>query len=613
MAKATIRNFSDAIVELVTNSDDSYKRAEKAGLEKMGVIKIFVSREKGGKCKEFRVIDFAEGMFRGDLRRAIEFGGETSGFDKDRTVRGLFGRGLKESIISLGEGEIYTIKDNRLNIARIWWDKNKRKALYGLQDEVKDISTTQRQEIGIEHGDGTVIKIKVKNEKIRVAEYDNLKEQIRDHFALRDINSSPKREIKLIFEDCKRNGKYETKIQFEYPDGEKVFDDSINMSGSGDTIKIKIFKSPISLDSPRFNPFSKGGILIKTEGAILDNQLFRYDTDPAAFYFFGEALCGSLVDKIREGEIGIIDPNRAGIEWRHDYCQNIQKIIEKTIEPFILEKKKELEKRTEKEIPTETRKMLSKLCELLNKMAKEEFLDWEPVVEPTPDIEELNLVPKYANLEIDKPRPFSIYVPDKIIKSLNIDKAIIESDNPNIQSLSTNVTLERHSKYPELRYGVFKVVGRVIGEKGYIYCRLGDNEDIAEVRVSEPRKKEKGEPHGRKGGFISKIEPDETTDPIQRVEYKRELGEIRIYIKFPSVGKYLGPGLKGADTNEGKVILAELVGEAFFKELARRNLESGKYPIVPGAEVDTFNSAINELQKKYLAEIYEAIMHWKFK
>jgi len=126
-AQATIRNLVDAAVELITNCDDSYRRLEEQGFKTSGRIDLAVSRQKGGRCEIFLVRDYAEGMTRGELQKAVRFGGETSGFEKGRTVRGLFGRGLKEAIISLGEGEIYTIKNNTLNPAKIWWDENEKR------------------------------------------------------------------------------------------------------------------------------------------------------------------------------------------------------------------------------------------------------------------------------------------------------------------------------------------------------------------------------------------------------------------------------------------------------------------------------------------------------
>jgi len=54
------------------------------------------------------------------------------------------------------------------------------------------------------------------------------------------------------------------------------------------------------------------------------------------------------------------------------------------------------------------------------------------------------------------------------------------------------------------------------------------------------------------------------------------------------------------------------VGEAFCKELAMQGIENGRYIKVAGAEIDSFNATVNELQKKYLHKIQEIIFAWKF-
>ncbi|MCJ7804243.1 ATP-binding protein, partial [Patescibacteria group bacterium] len=97
LADSTVRGVMDAVVELVTNSDDSYARQEQEGFAPSGRIDVYIDRGLGGHCKELKVIDEAGGMDFQALKKAIEFSGETSGFKEGRSVRGFFGRGLKES------------------------------------------------------------------------------------------------------------------------------------------------------------------------------------------------------------------------------------------------------------------------------------------------------------------------------------------------------------------------------------------------------------------------------------------------------------------------------------------------------------------------------------
>lgn len=602
LSKVTVKNLPDGIVELVTNSDDSYKRLEEKGTRVNGEIKIYVNRKKGGICEKLVVKDYAEGMTKEELENALEFAGATSGFESGKGVRGLFGRGLKETLIALGEGEIRTVKNEKLCRTKLWFDKKIKKWQYDDELLHAEQETTEVN--------GTEIDIKITKENIKIPEFPTFKKQLSKHYALRDINRSKVRRVRLIFEDIKRGSKHEGEINFSYPEAKKVKEEEIKLPSYGDKVNIIIYESSIPLDSPRYNPYGLAGILIKTRGAILDNQLFKFDNDPAGRYFFGEAICDGLEERVRRGETEIIDPNRAGLEWRHEYCQALSSSIEKVLEPLVVKKKKDLEKKPEKEVKGSTKKLLEKLCSELNKLAKQELEDVIAIPEPEPDITKLIIKPEQANIQIDKPRVFSVYAPDNLVKDEG-QVVHIKSDAVDIQPLASTVSLEKHPKYPEkIWYRYFKVVGKREGAEGTIIAKLGTEPALSTVKVAPAKGKKRGEIKGRKGGFISDIVPDEDENPSQRVFYRD--GIIRIYIKFPSVAQFIKSGLVGVDTPEGKILLAELVGDAFCKELARQGIEGGKYPKVPGNEIDSFNNAVNELQKKYLHAIQEIAFSWKF-
>jgi hypothetical protein len=55
--------------------------------------------------------------------------------------------------------------------------------------------------------------------------------------------------------------------------------------------------------------------------------------------------------------------------------------------------------------------------------------------------------------------------------------------------------------------------------------------------------------------------------------------------------------------------LAELVGEAFCRELARLKIENNPAP--PGAEIDAFNAEMNKLQSKALLPIQKFVFNRK--
>lgn len=497
-AEATIQNLPDAAVELITNCDDSYDRLENTD-QHCGKIEFYASRESGGRCQTFWIRDYAEGLNKEKLEKAIIYGEESSGFQEGKSVRGLLGRGLKESIIGLGEGIILARKDDILNIVKIW--REGKNAYYDFIG--KEIIEQNDQDINNfidSKGNCTFIKIKVKNEKIKIPECDKFILQITNHYALRDINSSKNRDVILNFEDLKRKLKNSSHIKFAPSDGELIINKTLYLPKYRDSIQIKIWESPISLNSQpvRYDPFSRAGILIKTENAILDNQLFEHDGNPAAFYFYGEAYCDGIAQKLREAnkqgkETEIIDSTRKGLNWRSDYCGAIQKTINEQLTPLIQRKRKELEKGEKKEVPNAKKKVLKNICKVLDKLARKEFKEWEGPLQK--EFHELTLIPAFTTIEVDKPRPLSIYAPKELIESSGT-KTSVKSDRGDIQillpgskrlGLSWDINLDQHPTNPNMYYKSFKIIGREIGKEAFIYCKLGDQEAGAEVKVVEEK------------------------------------------------------------------------------------------------------------------------------
>ena len=624
---ATIQHLIDAVVELLTNCDDSYCRLENERKHPSGKIEIYVSREKGGKCKEFKIRDCAEGMSKEKLvSKAIGYGEESSGFTEGKTVRGLLGRGLKESIIGLGEGEVYTKKERIRHGVKIY----EKQGVIGYDFIDIDHLDANKTDPHItdflsSEGNGTLVKIKVKNEKIKIPESDKFEVQIKNHYALRDINSSENREVLLTIEDFGRKRiKHISPIKFIHPSKEEViFEDTLSLPGYKDLIQLKIWENSEPLFFQRYDPSSIAGIIIKTKGAVLDNKLFKYENEPAAFYFRGEAYCKGIADRLsklaQEGrESEIIDLSRKGLNWRSDYCSAIQKIIEKSLFPLIQRKKKALESGERKEISHRTKEMLRNVCKLLDKLARQEFKEWEGPPEPKElKIESLIIIPAKANIELNEPRTLSIYAPERLVKVAGVKTTVI-SDSSDIKIILPGtkrlisyleLNLKEHPKHPGVYYNFFKVRGREIGKEAYISCRLGKQEAGTLVVVKKPTKRRK-----TRGGFISNIEQDNIANPIQRVEYEEKTGLIKIYVKFPGVARYFPSGLREIEQKaESKVILAELIGETFCKILARKKIETGGISVAPEGQIDAFNSTVNEFQKKYLDKIHEIILNWKFK
>jgi len=612
MSYGTIRYLYDAIVELVTNSDDSYKRLKKDGIADKGEIRIRVRRLKGSKCERLEVIDFAEGMNKEKLEKALIFAGEASGFEEGKSVRGLFGRGLKEAIIALGKGEIYSIKDDKLSIAEVWIDKKANKPRRRLIEKAYTPTKEEREEIGITEGNGTTVRIIVTNEKIKCPDLKTFLPQITNHYALRDINSTTNRKVILEFEYPQKNLKKFKPISYEKPKGKEIVTQPIKLHGHGDNIELTIYESNEELETPHNNPFASAGLLIKTTGAILDNQLFKYQSERAGCFFFGEVSWPNLAERLREGE-SLLDLNRVGIEWQQEVCQVLEAEIEKTLEPFIEEKKRQLEVKPTAPPSEKVNKLNKSICSLLNRLAKKHFSDTSIDTGPgDEEIEDLTIKPPYANLEIDKERPFSIYAPITII-GIGSDPCQIEvkSDNPtHIQVLNPTVTLRPHRERPLLYYGNFRVKGKTDKEEATITCKFREYKATADVRVAPPKKIGPRKEKKVKGGFFRGIKAARGS-ASHRVRYDEKSGIIWIYVDFPGIKEYFENNLNFKKSEASRPMYAELIGEAFCRLIGRDYIKTGKVPPIPGAEIEAVTIAMNMAQAQYLHQIHDAVLKQK--
>src|SRR3990172_195021 len=98
-----------ALVEIITNSNDSYARLESTGAAVSGEIVIEIQRRHQNSV--IRVRDFAEGMDDARMDMVVgTYGEATSGLKEDQRVRGMWGRGLKDAIFGLGFGYVRSVK-----------------------------------------------------------------------------------------------------------------------------------------------------------------------------------------------------------------------------------------------------------------------------------------------------------------------------------------------------------------------------------------------------------------------------------------------------------------------------------------------------------------------
>lgn len=590
-AKGTISNIIDALVELVTNCDDSYITLEQEGKSSSRKIEIYVDRKKGGKLKQLKIIDEAAGMSPDEIEKIMCYGKRTSKIYSGFNVRGLFRRGLKESILALGIGEIISISNCVKTHGKYYWDFDSNKLTWETLDIAKSSLASGT----------TIIIYPIEAENVDCPTFESLSFKIRNHFALRDILSNGKRKVKLVMTHSgyKKNPPEDVeKLKYNPIIGHQIENKKLYLNGFGTSI-FKLYESLERLDYSRNDPCSQAGILIKSTNTTLDNQLFGFDNDPNAHYFFGEVYSPGIADKVKSSVRGLIKTDRTGLNWRHEYCKELEGEINKILAHHIERKRKQAEAtKVKSAMPKHRKEKIKKLLRKLNILGKQLIGDYELGeglgYKTEMEISHLTIYPSEA---FARPKEDRIYTVYNSVESLEHgDEVNLSLDEPKGKFLlsTDKVKLKKHKKANNLVIGHFKIKGFRGNDKTGILVNHGDEEDIAEFTVRMPKKKPIGPdpPTREKGGLFKDILFDVIDrSPIQRVHYNKK-GIINIFVHYPGIFPFLGENGNGSESEKGSMLLSELIAEAFCKVTARGKVDRDFYG--PEGLLDKYLQVYNE-------------------
>ena len=194
-----------ALVEIITNCNDSYSRLEDAGWYTEGEIIIEVLRKH--KNSVIRVRDFAEGMTDSRMDKVVgTYGEATSGIKEDKHVRGMWGRGLKDSIFGLGYGYVRSFRGANFYSCSLLLKNGV--PTFELSDPIY-ATVTLREKYHIPQGNGTIVEIIVSRDDVKMPQFNNLRNYLQRHFELRPIMSNPNARSSCVrspqMEKCARN------------------------------------------------------------------------------------------------------------------------------------------------------------------------------------------------------------------------------------------------------------------------------------------------------------------------------------------------------------------------------------------------------------------------
>ena len=594
-----------ALVEIITNSNDSYSRLEDAGSHASGEIIIDLLRKH--KNSVIRVRDFAEGMDDTHMDKVVgTYGEATSGLKEDMHVRGMWGRGLKDAIFGLGYGHVTSIKDNVLYRSSLLLKDGV--PTFSLNDPIP-ATEELREEHGIPDGNGTEIEIMVAREDVKMPQFENLRNYLQRHFELRTIMANTARLIILRNLSSLHTVKHEYSLSYKSPKGELVLDEQFEIEGFPASVHLQLLRSKIQLSTRgEEGDYADAGLLVISKGTIISLTMLKFENDPYASFFYGSIECDYLHDLLKNDE-PVLTATRDGINWTLPFAKALKQAVESRIEPLVQIEREHAMQDEQTRLDKRLRKKLDKTIRELNVIASSELSDGKSPSDgkPEPPLAGLEFAP--ARIFVQTGQMVTLTLRAHLSEKIpNGARATVVSNNPEVDVLTPGVHINALKGHPDVGVAKIQVEGKQVGNEGVVTAYVGNQKAQALVQVRSRKEAVDDTQPAKHHGLFTDIRFDDRMDPRQRVYLDRVSSTIVVATAAPSVKRYLD-GQHRLDTSaQGQVLLAELITEAVCREIARQGVESGRYLAPEGSEADAVQSHFIRLQNRYAHFIHEVIV-----
>ncbi len=699
-------NAIRALLELISNSDDSYRRLQREGHEHDGIIEVLYGKD--GRCGTFAVRDYAEGMSHDQMVTAFQnYGAATSGLKEGQSVTGFFGTGAKNALAGMTDGQIYSFKDDSYCALHIFLDGN---ALKGELKGPLPGNFHVRDEHGIQNN-GTVAYFQADPEKgQRVPRFDTVHSELANHWRLRTIMMNKERKVLLVdLADRKRK----RRLRYSPPGGEEIFNERlvVKTDTHGEYgVHLSVFRSESELQTTGDDRV--GGILITDEFDVaLDMSLFKYERDSFATHLYGYAVFDGFRNLLAREE-PVLDEKRDGLNRNHPVCDAVTATLEDRLGLIIRDEAKR-QKESASKIDDEERGRYRNAFKVLNEIAETEAeevsnlgQEHTDTVEPPP--EGLCIYPDSAHLTLGKRYTLEVrvdcnkYAPGTtihvgassqklgilskteivvpkskkdrifrrfvIVQGMEVGRATLSATiGENVQQATIHVEPEKEENEhlfthgmifrPETltvrlnrpRKSLLRIYTKIVPD-GTVITLSSDQESVhiepAEIVVSDNAAKRHvaeyevdvwgDEPNvdamvvaecieadallevkaraqegrvGPKGSGMFNAEPhfdQDDPEPLQRTSYSRETGRITVYANFPSLRHYLGDRLQYRKTLAAQVLIADLIAERSFFEMARAKKRD--VAISPEAFTERIQRDVQEYSRKHGERVHKALV-----
>jgi hypothetical protein len=605
-----------ALIELITNCDDSYARLETTGAQVTGHIRITYERHQAGAL--LVVADQAEGMSFERVCSSLAYGGAHSPLARGEGCgRGYFGRGLKQAIYGLGHGWIETIQAGRFSRIELFRSED---GCYLFEDFDGDRPAEPADYSRLNLSDnGTQVTIVIENTHVNISHYRSVVQAVSNNIYLRDMLK--RRNVELLHIQQGKEIEHRGPVRHEEPPAILLLgpDQAGSFVYQQEEYPFTLtLKRALDVELTLKGDERTNGLVVLSGMAVLDCQLFDYENQPGTEYLFGTVRCAALIEKLGQG-MAIISDEREGLNHKNAFVEAFSKAVSGMIEPYVLaeqEKLKHLERAT-------TSSRTSHMIEhLLQRMSRAAIQDLGIKPPPTSDMEagafdekELPAALRFTTpfyyrkvkhafhvaLLLD-PRQFS---GDEV---LTLNYAL--PDSMHIEPAPTSIPVRELSDTKRIEW---TVVGDAAGNHGEINARAGTYWAWCEIAVAEHASRrsqgwsghvaKKGLPRDHGADMFVGYEFRNLNNELDRAVYSAEERKIIINTGAPTVQLYVDG--RGHFRDAARLLLAELFMDVISDELARRSVEKSGNKV----NVKAYRTAKQDIIRRYGSEIHLSFLN----
>lgn len=607
-----------ALVELITNSDDSYTHLEQGGEEVSGRIVLRYERHDRGAV--IAVTDEAEGMTLDRLRAVLTYGGAHSHLAAGGTTgRGFFGRGLKQAVFGLGHGWVETIRDGRLSRVDLFRDEAG-SYVYDDHDGDRTAASGDWERLGLPTGGhGTRVTVVVDNPQVTLPLFRSLVAALSGNFYLRDILQ--RRHLDLVHGNVPRRRQVPTVLRYEEPPAQPLLGPGLvgSFVAGGVRHDFELTLKKASAELILRGDERDSGLLVVSGTAVLDCQWFRFEGQLGTEYLFGRVDCPALIALLAAGR-GIISDEREGLNLREPAVAAFAEAVSDLIAPVVESERLRLSHVDHASTSRRTDTLLQQVLHRMNQVA---VGDLGIVLPPGPGTGSYGPYPtgRPALLRFSTPfyyRPVGhdFHVTLLVDRPRLLDETLlhVEPDLPASVTIDPDVVQFPAGDLPADGRFVWTLRGAEPGASGRLRVTAGPATAVCEIVIAEhavrhPQhaKSHPGRPHvpwdqDNATDLFAGFELRNLDNDIDRAIYDPAERLIIVNTEAPTVRLYVDG--QGHFRDSARLLLAELFLDVIAGELAHRYVDR----TLAKGDVEAYEQAKHTFVRRYGLEIHRILM-----